>query len=212
MSNRYFPRNNQRVDWLDDFAKKLANKEKTPETIVDQKRNISSSFVDQITQIVSGGAKFSTVESKVKDMQERTGMNDYLRKIKAKEMVETINTRVASELSKEPEMFSKLDKKLVEDMKSFIQGKINSHHGQTSVPAVLQALFQTFKTHGLGLEEANDPELISYIENKIAESQKLLSRTENTSSFFDSKNVQDHESHPANEDVFYSLDPKNTNK
>lgn len=201
----------RRVDWLDRLAEELDHKEKS-QTVVDvaRARQQNANFVEQITSIVSGQPKFRTVDSKVKDMQERTGLAEYLRSVSAQSEKDAVNEKSAAEentaVAKEPELFKKLDPTLVQNVKSFIDSKIKTHYGFTSVPAVTQDLLEVFKTRGLTPQQVNDEEFESYVQSRIDSALSLSNRTDSPNSFTGNKMNMDNDVHPGNTDVFYNID------
>lgn len=160
MSNRYngrYPnsvfRGNEPIsstktsDWFNDFAKNLEKNSVEP---VRQQ-----SLYEQINNIINK-SKYSSVEEKVKELQQRTGLYNILNNIKS-----------ASAQIEEPAIFS-----TIPEMKVFIDNFVNDRPG-TSIPAVCEALLNL---DGIRAKmNANDlsEDVKKYINDKIIENRSV---------------------------------------
>jgi len=140
-----------RVNWLDEFANKLA---KEPQTIVDVSRaNSYSSIVDQINSVMTNKPVHATVESVVKDMQERIGLKEYLKVVSNDDgSLKTAQLNIDDNL-----------KKRITDYVKYI---LNTHHGQISLPAIQYELKTSFDNE-VSDDYLNSSEMINYLNSII---------------------------------------------
>lgn len=161
------------ADWLTEFAIKY---EKQSENAVEQarKRQADSDFYSQISSIIGGKPKHATVESIVKEYQELTGLNKYLKTLAEKD--ELLKSKTAEDQSLQdqavkPEL-PNISNKLLEKVKIFIDNKISSYNGYISIPAIQDDLLRSLKQEGLNAHEVYDPTTAQYIGFKLSEYNK----------------------------------------
>ena len=166
-------RDDSRVDWLDAFANKINEISQQPRTAVEVARNREQqTILDQIHAIVSGNPYASynvggrSVEGVVREMQERTGLSEYLKRV--------ANDPAVSSGSKEelPESFAKLDAALKDKINYFITNLIETHHGNIHVPAVAESVLTTFQNQGINTQQINDPLFEKFISDCIVKVKK----------------------------------------
>lgn len=139
--------NSKRVDWLDRFADNLHNPKSAVE--VARRRQIdSNSIVNQISSILNNNPVFGSVEDKVKDMQERTGLKNYLR----------------SKAS-----LDHLEPTLKDSVINFITNLVKNHHGNIPIAAVLHDTLETFSPRGLKEADLGEEDFIKEILDLIKE-------------------------------------------
>lgn len=179
--------------WLEDTLNAIAKAQESVEaqTIVEQGRDRSSSFLDQINSILSPK---QSVEGKIQDYHEKTGLKEYLEK-----------NKIASEI------LSSLNSDTKDKILTFIKNKITSNRGLVSLPALQEELLNTFKTQGVSPDEIHDPVLSKYISDQILEEKKKfpdmqLDHSNLGKADLDVGNVSDY---GKNEDFFTSLMPTN---
>lgn len=206
-----------RVDWLDSFARKIEQISNHPQTAVEAARSRDQqSIVDMIGSIMNGrqhsnGA--STVESVVQDMQERTGLAEYLRRVKSsKDSVEKIAQEVHSEGQKIsndlPDSFSDLPEKTREDVKNYINNLVETHHGNIHVPAVVESVIQTFRLQGVGPKHINEMTFEKYISDQImSQKQKNPSAEEHNTNLGKGIGIDTNDVDTSNTDMFEGLMP-----
>ena len=201
-----------RVDWIDSFARKVENLSKDPQTAVEAARiRNQQSIVDQISSIVSKNPTFSTVEGVVQDMQERIGLKEYLRRISSEEESDG-KQALAEDAHELPDTFDNLPNDVKEDIKTYIRNKVETHHGNIHVPAVVEDVMQTFRTKGIQPQDVNDTRFEKYISDEIVRAKK-------SKPSFDDRNlnigrgvgVDSNDVDSANFDMFDSLNPAKTN-
>lgn len=157
-----------RIDWLDSFAQKIENvsnatNASVPRTAVEvaRRRNYQS-IIDQISSIVGGKAQPNAVEAKVREMQDRTGLNEWLKR----------QAQVESSLPEDPNLFGKVPESVKEDIKNFIWNLISTHHGNIQVPAVVEEVSRIFKSKGVTHQDVNDMAFEKYISDQIVKAKK----------------------------------------
>lgn len=153
---------NNRVDWLDGFAQQIVEAgDKLPkDTAVTEGKKRQASILDDIRSIVSKAPVYSSVQDKVNDLQERVGLKAYLEK---SSIIKEINQ--AKQASFSPELRDRIDQ--------FVANKISAHHGYIHLPALQQAIVETFQRDGVGTEMVEEPEFERYLFDKIEAEKKL---------------------------------------
>ena len=147
-----------RVNWLDEFADLYGKyHEKDTKTAVEVARERQEpSLQEQISAIMG---QTHTVESKVKEMQERTGLTAYLKRYASKNNCD--------------KAFSELGSEMKNDIISFLKNKISAHHGQINVPALQYDVLNTFKQHGVQPQHVNTEDVACCISNLIEDELRL---------------------------------------
>ena len=150
-------RSDTNPDWVKDFENNL-------EKVAVQPKAKDSSLFDQINAIIGGTkSKHQTVEAAVEDMKKRSGLTEYLDKIKSSSH-EHATTKNASE---EPGLFSKLP-----HAKNTIENYCSDTNGNLPVPAIVEKIRSIHKNDGCNDEDFDDPKLLVYINNKNIEHKK----------------------------------------
>lgn len=162
-----------RVDWLDEFAKKLANKEKLPppKSAVEAARmRDQQSLLDQISSIMGNKAVHSSVESVVQEMQERTGLKEYLRR--------QSNAQLPGKKTAAAEVFQNFSQNIRNNIVNFIKNRIETHRGLVALPAIQEEILSTFKRDGVQEQDVNTPEMANFINQLIIVEQKKSPTTD----------------------------------
>ena len=165
-----------RVDWIDDFANRLnkASQIKYPSAVEvgRQRAATNNSIFDQISSIMGGKPVYSSVQNAVEDMQRRTGLTEYLKRISSKEKGELEKS------AHEPKggglavcVFSD-DESIKEKIINYIENIIETHNGHIAVPAVQSEVLDTFRGK-CQPEHVNNPLAAKLISEKIS---SILSR------------------------------------
>lgn len=177
----------RRVDWLDSFARKIEQTAADPRTAVEAARQRDQkSVVDMIQAIMSGRpGKPNTVEGKVQDMQDRTGLQEYLRRVQSDDQsADVVKSGDQDEEGKEtakkdddrtdslPDSFSDLTEKTRDDVKNYINNVIETHHGNIHVPAIVESVIQTFRQNGVSPHHVNDVAFEKYISDRIVDQKR----------------------------------------
>lgn len=165
-------------NWLDRFAKELAEKESAKVTAVEvARRRNDPSIADQISAIMGGGAKpgsrYSSVEEAVSDYAQRIGLNQYRKQALAMEIIANSEEEEGeSEKKKRPKL---LDSNPAVD--SYINNVIETNHS-AQLPALLYNLGVAFARDGVTESDLDDPDLARYINDLLTEKKKLLRHNE----------------------------------
>ncbi len=157
-----------RVGWLDAFANSLVTKEKAVSAVEVARQREHQSIVDQINSIVGNRSRHATVESVVQEMQERTGLKEYLRRV-------SVSTPGSYKRAQQvvDNIFSTVNIKVKDAILNFIKNKIEAHHGMIAIPAIQDEILSTFKRDGLQSQDVNNELVSKYInECLIAEKRK----------------------------------------
>jgi len=175
----------ERVGWLDEFADRYAK------TAVEVARERSqTSIYDQISAIMENPPTH-TVESKVKELQDRIGLTEYLQ-------------RMASAPG-ESNIFGKFGPQTQQNMLDFCRNKINEAKGYISVPALLYDLCNTFGQQGLQPGDVDNNKNVEQYLNKLILEQIKLYPAENPSNLGKSDTGNDDANN--NADFFKNLMP-----
>lgn len=183
----------ERVDWLDAFAEEYSKTEGAAKSAVEVARERSQQSVyEQISSIV-GNVSHHTVDSKIKEMQDRTGLTEYLKRA----------SEGPSEGPAVNKPFSRFGPKMEEDILNFCKNKIQAHRANIPVSALQYDLFATFSQQGLQMADVRTPQVLRYLSNLIAEQSRLSPQSEMSNS---SLGLVDNDSKDdGNADVFKGL-------
>lgn len=198
-----------RVDWLDAFARKIEEVSKSPVNAVEAARaRDQRSLLDQISSIVSrqAGPSFS-VEDKVQEYQDKTGLKEYLRRMSA--VKEEERKKLAQEDQSElPDNFSKFPENIKNDIKTFIRNKCETHHGNIQVPALVEEVSRTFRQSGVQPQDVNDMHFEKFISDQIARAKaRSPSTDEHNNNLGLGVGIDNNNVDSANLDVFEGLTP-----
>jgi hypothetical protein len=141
----------ERVNWLDQFAEAFSKTSVQPY----EKEEIPLSKLQN--QVLGRGVYGKTVESVVKEYNDKIGLNEYLKTISQR--------KVASSAE---EIFPEVDKNLRDKIINFIRNNVETHRGKISVPAIQYDVLNTFKNNGITDTDVNEPGVASFISEVIA--------------------------------------------
>lgn len=185
------------VNWLDRFAQGLQNQE--AKTAVEVARQ--QSMFDQINSIVGNKPAHATVESKVQDLQERTGLKAFLQR----SSIASGNPKLA-----QAALFPSVSDELRNKIFSFIRNLVETHRGLVPVPAVQEEILNTFRLQGLQASDVNSPEVAKFVSDTILEvRQKNPSTESNVSELGRGVGVIMNDEDGSNSDFFKGLLPAN---
>lgn len=145
---------NKRVEWLDKFADEY--EQRLSAVDIGRARN-SQSLSDQISAIVSNSPRHATVDSVVKEMQERIGLKDYLKRISNSNE----NIKTAS-----------IDPELKKKIHDFIKYVIKQQNGFITLPAIQFEVKATFNKD-VDDEILNSEEMLNDTNNLLTEYHRL---------------------------------------
>jgi hypothetical protein len=184
---------------MNDFIKNL-------DKLATQPRQ--ENLFSQIQSIVNGtGSKFSSVEDKVKDMQERSGFAEYRRKVSEKE--ET--TKVAqveenSETNDNPEAIKKFP-----PLGIAINSYVDKIKGSDSIISVIEKMKSLYRSELPEDTDWNDVNLYEYINQAIIRAKHQYVTPGYTGFEANSDTVDDLHVDESNNDPFAILSPGNKN-
>lgn len=206
-SDYYETDSSDRIDWLDRFARDLDKKNSEPKSAVEVARaRNNQSIIDQINSIVGNKPRHSNVESLVQEMQERTGLKEYLQRNSASQT----QSKVAAlpEQNEKKVILENLNNKLREKIINFIKNRIETHRGLVSLPAIQEEIISTFKNEGAQPQDINNPEVANFINQVIIdERRKTPSLDTNDGNLGRGVGVQEMDDDGANSDFFRGLMP-----
>lgn len=149
-------RTSTRVDWLDGFADAIASLPTSDETAVTKAHQRQASILDDIRSIVSKAPVYSSVQDKVDDLKRRVGLDEYTK-------LSSLVNEIQSSASISPDV--------MDMVKVFVKNKIETHHGYIHLPALQQAILETFQQRGVGPGDVEDPEFERYLFDQLEEAK-----------------------------------------
>lgn len=163
-----------RVGWIDDFARNLEkiSNSAQPKSAVEVARNRNQqSILDQISQIVSRKTiTTKSVETAVLELQDRIGLNDYLKRVSASAAVSSVNEKPQQRM-KLQDIFKDMSPDSIKTIEDFIYNTIEyTHHGNTQPPAIVESVKNNFKD--VQATDVNNPLFEKYVSDVISDSQK----------------------------------------
>jgi hypothetical protein len=155
----------ERVDWLDQFAEKYA-KDDNPKTAVEVARQRGNkSIMEQIDAIVNN--KHSSVESAVKELQDRVGLTEYLKRMSSDDKEAIKEAAEVGEAGGFPEGLAALiPQEVMEKVRDNIKFLLKKHNGHISVPAIQFELSVSFDKD-LDDRIINDSQMCKFINDQI---------------------------------------------
>lgn len=146
---------NKRVSWIDSFADNY-------QQISNNNKIQSSAYLEDIRQIIDNDYspnKHATVQSKVNEYIERTGLSKFLNK-------DSSNIKNASEEEisiSEDEILADINDDLKDKILYFIDNKCKSTEGRLPVAAILDDILSVFSSDGISNSIIGSNNLIKYI-------------------------------------------------
>lgn len=186
--------------WLKRFYKSLQKEAVQP-------KHVDQSLFEQMNAIMNGKSKHTSVEAAVEDMKRRSGLIDYLEKIKLSEQNSDAGVKVANEKEQNNELIPNVVKKSP-FIKSTIENYIRDTKGNLSVPAIIDKVRSIHHNDVSDSKDWEDDKLIIYISNL-----NLKAKKDNPDIFQSYQNLGTHDSDsasdmdPANTDAFHALNP-----
>ena len=167
-------------NWLGRFADTLDASGKPKNAVevarVRDQQAQDYSILNQISRSVSNKSVHATVDSKVEELCERTGLNEYLKrlssddsKLKVKAEASEPDVQITVNL---PESLAKY-KNCSEDIINYIKNTIENMHGTgATIPQMQHDVLHMFsKRHGIDTEDVLNDEVAKYINDCIISSQ-----------------------------------------
>jgi hypothetical protein len=188
--------------WLKQFEQKLHKGAVQP-------RSVENSLYDQINSIMNGKSRHQTVDAAVQDMMQRSGLNDYLEKVKVSEE-DNRNAKFAQlgdtnkVLHKEVPMEEKgipIVIKKCPSVRNTLENHIKATNGNMPLSAIIS---HVQGIHSKDVSDAQDWEDDNLI--RLVSKLNLEAKKNNPASFEDNANLGKRDSDTAESDV----DPSNT--
>jgi hypothetical protein len=172
-----YERSSSMPKWLTNFADSL-NKQKSAVQVARDRDHEAGqySILNQISNLVSDKPRHATVDSIVKEMRERTGLDDYLKRISAKaDIKKNLKVEANKEESVLPKSLSKY-KKCSDDIINYIRNTISNTHGMgVTIPQLQHDILYTFgKRYGLETQDVLNDDVAKYINDCIVSAQSHI--------------------------------------
>lgn len=193
--------------WLKQFQKKLEKGAVQPKAVDDY-------LFDQMNSIMHGNAKYPSVAAAVKDMQDRSGLTEYLDKVKQseEEVDETTVTKTASDnnnvIDKEtPAEGTPIVIKKFPAIKDTLQNIVNESKGNLSIPAIIDRLKSIHHSDISEGKDWEDEALIIFVSKVNLEEKKNNPHIDNYSNLGRRNDAVYDDVDSSNMDVFNILMP-----
>lgn len=173
-----YERSSSMPKWLSNFADSL-EKQKSAVQVARERDHEGHqySILNQISNMVSDKPRHATVDSIVNEMRERTGLDDYLKRISAKSADIKKNLKVEANKTESslPKSLSKY-KNCSDDIINYINNTIENSHGMgVTIPQLQHDILHTFgKRHGLETQDVLNDEVAKYINDCIVAAQSHI--------------------------------------
>lgn len=189
--------------WLKQFQKKL------------EKGAVQPKSVDEyMNSIMSGKSKYPSVEAAVKDMQDRSGLTEYLDKIKQSEDFDDSSVKKTASLDDN----DVIDKEVPAEslpivikkhpaIKDTLQNIISETRGNLSIPAIIDRLKSIHHSDISDGKDWEDDGLIIFVSKVNLEEKKNNPFVDNFSNLGRRDDSASDEIDPSNTDVFHILMP-----
>ncbi len=169
-----YERSSSMPKWLSNFADSL-DKQKSAVQVARERDYEAHqySILNQISNMVSDKPRHATVDSVIKEMRERTGLDDYLKRISAKvDIKKNLKVEANKTESDLPKSLSKY-KNCADDIVNYIKNTIDNTHGMgVTIPQLQHDILYTFgKRHGLETQDVLNDEVAKYINDCIVMAQ-----------------------------------------
>lgn len=169
-NNKRISRNSDQELYEDNWLEQL---EKQLNKVAVQPARIDNSLYNQITSIMNGKPKYTSVEAAVEDMKERSGLTSYLsnlnkqssdtdNKDKIAATLNKINKYVNDELKKKAQQTPSVIEKHPA-IGSTIQNYIRNTRGNLPIPAIIEKVRSIHSSDVSDLRDWDDENLIKYI-------------------------------------------------
>ena len=186
---------NNKIEWIEQFKKDIVSG--------NAYRNVynnEASLLEQLYGLIGQKKTFSTVEDKVKDMQERAGLNIYWQRKANEETIKNINNKP----------FQRFDEKIRQKIEIFVNNKLKTYYGYLSVLSLQDEILEVFKKDGIELTDIYAPETTAWLKNKIEEEkQKHPHQKENLDFLGKEVSTKSMTNDIENNDFFSSMITKN---
>ncbi len=192
--------------WMEEFASNLAK------TSVESKTKADKSIYDQISSIMGNNKpKYPTVAAAVEDMKERSGMSEFLNKLRSEGQNESGNNKQANCKCGKPEHHKNKEVQLFEavpQLKDTVDNYIEDTNGNLPIPAIIEKIKSIHRNDVVEDSDWDDDQFLNYINDKSIDVKKLHpSQDMQYRNLGKTPHYKDEEIDPSNSDALYSLTP-----
>lgn len=152
----------ERVSWIDQFADNIHKASKTAVEVARERSEVS--LHDQISSVMSNKPAHSSVESLVKELQDRTGLSEYLKRAAANPE----GRKITADMDYDS-IFAKVKQSVKEDIINYCKNTIATHRGQITVPAIQYDILAQFKGEGIQPQDVDEDSVARCISQLISE-------------------------------------------
>ncbi len=187
--------------WLKQFQKSLQKDAVQP-------KSVDSSLFDQISTIMNGKPKYTSVQSAVEDMKNRSGLTAYLDKIKTSETygdnskTASVDQNDAKSKKKTPKVIQKKP-----NIADTIQNVIRDTKGNLPVIAIIEKVRSIHHNDVSDDNSWDDDDLLLHVSDLNLKAKKDNSNNEDNRNLGKSDTSNGSDVDPANTDAFYALTP-----
>lgn len=184
-------------NWMNQLAKNLERNAVEPRQ--------QKSMYDQINNIMNNSkkSKFSSVEDAVQDMRERSGLVDYLKKVKSAVNRKAEKKAQAQTQNKEPQIFQSAPM-----VKNTLENFIRENRGNSTVPAIVEKIKEIHNGDVSNAADWDDENFITYVSD--LNTKEKAKHPVNDAEYMElgrSTRLQDKDVDVENTDAFHSLMP-----
>ena len=195
--------------WLKQFQKNLQKGAVQP-------KSVDQYLFDQINSIMNGkGAKYPSVAAAVKDMQDRSGLTEYLNKVHASEDDDD-NGTVMKNASDDNDTIDKkvpmeeiapIVVKKCPSIKDTLHNIVKETRGNSSIPAIIDRLRSIHSVDISDGKDWDDDNLVILVSKVNLEEKKNNHSVDNFSNLGVRNDLSSEEEDPSNSDAFFALMP-----
>jgi hypothetical protein len=195
----------ERVDWLDAFAKEQAKKENSQSTAVDKARERDQkSMLDQISYIIDKKPRHASVESAVKDMQDRTGLSEYIKRLSVLNETGKKTAQEEKPVVDVNKLMEPFEPELQKKIFTFVKNKVESSQGNLATGAIVADLAHTLRQDGLDESDISTEDFSNWIDQLRDDVKKRFPMDMGNDQNFGKDTAIDDESN-MNDDVFKNM-------
>jgi hypothetical protein len=203
-NTRYQPFFSKESDYKENEDHWLKQFQETLQKQSVQSKHVDDSIFNQINSIIGGQkSKYTSVQAAVEDMQQRSGLKDYLEKIKMSE--NKSSKKVASDNTSQdntPSVFKKDPK-----IKNTFDNYIAQTKGNLPIPAIISHIMSIHHMDVSNSKDWDEDNLIRYVSkrNLMAKKDNYINNENINLGVRDNSNASDVDI--ANTDAFSGLNP-----
>jgi hypothetical protein len=168
-----------------------------------QPRAVDRSLFEQITTIMNGKPKYTSVEAAVEDMKNRSGLTAYLSKVTLSEEGDRGQTKTASAEEEQLPALLKKNKNIVQTIDNIVR----ESKGNLPVIAIIEKV-KSIHHNDISDDKLWDgDDLIIYVSGLNLKEKRIHARNEESQNLGKSDSNNNLDIDPTNTDAFYALNP-----